>query len=104
MIKLKSSVRVPRVVIILAAVANAAQELRLNVYVTSGNDTKHMLGSKHYKDEALDFRTKNIINDRMKEVWRDKIKERLGEDYDVILEGLGTPNEHLHVECNFKER
>jgi NADPH:quinone reductase-like Zn-dependent oxidoreductase len=102
LIKFKGNVVVPPVVIILAAVRNAYEELGLQgiVTVTSGNDSQHMVGSRHFADAALDFRTKHLTKIADKIAWAATSKKRLGPKYDVVLEALGTPNEHLHVEQN----
>lgn len=99
LIRFQAGVQVPWVCYILAATVNAANVLKLKVdmLVTSGNDKVHARGSKHYSDEALDFRTKHLTPPE-KLALRNMIKERLGREFDVILEGVGTPNEHLHVE------
>ena len=103
LIKFKSSVLVPRTVIIAAAAVNAANVLGFTetMFVTSGNDSIHSRGSKHYTDEALDFRTHHLSTAK-KHAWKVEIKRRLGKSFDVILEDEGQPNEHLHVEWDQK--
>ena len=98
LIKLKGTVKVPKSLVIACAVVNSANILNLpDMLITSGNDSKHMPGSKHYLDEALDFRTKHLKKvDKHKLVT--EVKKRLGLKYDVILEFEGGINEHLHVE------
>lgn len=98
-LKFKAGVKVPRVCVIAAAAVNAANqcELGMELVVTSGNDSLHMRGSRHYVDEALDFRTKTFSKVD-KAAWIAAFKKRLGPAYQIILEGEGTPNEHLHVE------
>lgn len=71
------------------------------MYVTSGNDRVHRPDSKHYTDEALDFRTKHL-NEVEKDALVKTVKKRLGADYDVILEDEGGNQEHLHVEWDEK--
>jgi len=68
--------------------------------ITSANDSKHSERSLHYQGCALDFRTHNYSNDKGE--LRDRIKAALGQDFDVVLEAVGTPNEHLHVEYDPK--
>lgn len=99
LIKFKTSVKVPKTVIIACAVVNAANVLCLPVdmLVTSGNDSLHLTKSKHYRDEALDFRTKHMEAKDTNRLITEVIR-RLGKSYDVILEGLGTSTEHLHIE------
>jgi hypothetical protein len=99
LLKIKSTAVVPKVCVIAAAVINAANTLRLkqDMLITSGSEGIHMVGSLHYKDGALDFRTKHLsIPDKKALVTA--LKRRLGKNYDVILEDAGGTNEHLHVE------
>lgn len=91
MIKVKSGVT-PANLIIAAASANVAQEMGITIYITSGTDGKHMEGSRHYVGQALDFRTSNLIKNEI-DRFMDKLKERLGANYQVILE-----KDHVHVE------
>ena len=90
MIRLKDSVRCPRVLMILAAVSNAAEQLGLHVevYVTSANDSQHMPHSRHYSDEALDFRTHGLATIQQV-AWRNGAQQRLGPMYQAILEDIG---------------
>jgi hypothetical protein len=94
MIKFKSAVKCPKVVILVAAAANAHRELDLpgDMWVTSLNDSVHMRGSKHYEDEAADLRTRDLTQAQVT-AWAKVIKRRLGRDYQVIDEG-----DHLHLE------
>lgn len=98
-LKFKSSVVVPKTVIIAAAAINAWHELQLpgDLTVTSGNDSVHSKGSLHYKDCALDLRSKTLTTVQ-KHTFAKVLQRRLGRDYDVILEDEGKTNEHLHVE------
>lgn len=105
MIKVKRTVR-PYALHIVCAFVNAALELGVllrtddpdeNLLVTSAQDSRHKAGSVHPLGMAVDFRTKNLRRGQARRL-RDRMKERLGEAYDVILEDEGGPNEHLHVE------
>lgn len=98
MLKVKPTVR-PKSLYIAAAVNNAAVELNLpaDMVITSGNDGAHMRGSKHYTDEALDFRTKHLTP-HDKGLLCAAVKLKLGSDYDVVFEDRDGPNEHLHCE------
>jgi hypothetical protein len=99
LLKVKPGAVVPRTLIIAAGVVNAANSLGLSqdMLITSGNDSTHMKGSKHFLDWALDFRTKHLTATQ-KQALADTAKKRLGREYDVILESVGKVNEHLHVE------
>lgn len=98
LIRFNTGVVVPKSCIIACAVVNAATKLGLpDMVVTSGNDKQHRPGSLHYVDRALDFRTKHLTTDEKAALVK-AVRTRLGTGYDVILEGEGTANEHLHCE------
>lgn len=99
LIRIKAGVIVSQQVVIACAVVNAANQLGLpvNMLITSGRDGTHKEGSLHYRDRALDFRTKHLTLTQ-KHALAETVQQRLGPDYDVILEAVGKPNEHLHVE------
>jgi hypothetical protein len=69
----------------------------LEVWVTSGNDSKHMKNSLHFEDLAMDYRTLIIGHAPMRQVLARLITFMLGDDYDVVLEV-----DHLHVEYDPK--
>lgn len=94
----KSSVR-PRIIFIAAAIINAANEMNLekDMFITSGNDGKHMDGSKHYTYEALDMRSHHLTTVETNQFIR-IIRRRLGKDYQVVYESPTLPNEHIHIE------
>jgi len=65
--------------------------------VTSANDSGHGHGSLHFGGSALDYRMKHVaLGDKGTIVAA--VKEALTNEFDVLFEGEGTANEHLHVE------
>ena len=96
-ILVKSTVK-PTSHLLVAAVANVAVSLDWDVTITSANDSKHMKGSKHYTGEAIDIRSKNFPSKRSKQDFIAKVLLRLGPGYEMFLEGVGTENEHFHLE------
>lgn len=102
MIKLKRTV-LPKNLIIMAACSNAADEMNLDIYITSGNDSEHMVRSKHYTNEALDIRSKDFPNQSLKHSFLARVLERLGSKYDGLLEDEGRANEHFHIEYDPKD-
>ena len=74
--------------------------------VTSINDGRHGTNSRHYSDEAEDLRTKTDPPGRMgdmgtlanKKRFTRTLREALGSRFYVILEKVGTPNEHIHAQ------
>ena len=93
MIKFANSVRCPKSAIIVAAAANARETLSFgDTYVSSMNDRSHMPTSKHYTDEAADFRTRDLEPVQVA-AWAAMCRVRLGAGYQVIVE-----KDHLHIE------
>lgn len=91
MLKVKDGVT-PLNLIIAAAAANVAQALGITVFITAGTDGKHMVGSRHYIGQALDFRTSNLTSHEV-DAFKELLANRLGPHYDVILE-----SDHIHAE------
>jgi pyruvate-formate lyase-activating enzyme len=67
---------------------------RGELVITSTYEGNHGEGSLHYADDAIDMRK---IEARPID-GEDKIKEKLGKDYDVVLE-----RDHIHVEYDPKK-
>ena len=88
----------PHIVAILEAAERAYAAVGVPCTVTSGNDSKHMPGSLHYQDRAVDFRTghhwaKPLLTKAQVEQVAAAMRKALGQEYDVVLE-----KDHLHVE------
>ena len=60
--------------------------------ITSASDGKHGPNSLHYKGQALDLRTRHLNGQGLQAVYH-KLKESLGEQFDVVLE-----SDHCHIE------
>ena len=103
MLRVKSTVR-PKSLWIAAAFINAAIELGLerDILITSGNDSEHMIGSAHYRDDALDLRTKSMQSTLQKKRFVEIVQRRLGPEFQVFLEHLGEAEEHVHAEWDPK--
>lgn len=67
--------------------------------ITSGSDGTHMEGSKHYTGEALDVRSKTL-NATVRQQFITTLRAQLGPSFTVLLEDVGTANEHVH--CQIK--
>src|SRR5215203_5773686 len=63
--------------------------------ITSANDSTHMEHSRHYANEALDIRTHNLRDPEQVQI---ELTIQLGSRFTVLLEGRGSPNEHLHIQ------
>ena len=60
--------------------------------LTSANDSNHMNNSLHYKDMAIDLRTKNLTTEQLSRARR-TLEDALGASFDVVVEPT-----HLHIE------
>ena len=112
MIRVKNNnVRIPsdaRVLFALIVFESVYSELGFHhteVVITSGSEPTevHMPDSLHYKERAVDIRSRNLPSDDAKQAVLAEVRRRVGKDYDVILEGLGKPYEHFHVEFDPKQ-
>jgi len=68
------------------------------ITITSVNDGQHMVGSRHYIDEAVDVRSKNFSDMADKLFFVSILREELGFQFTVLFENQGTDNEHFHVQ------
>lgn len=64
--------------------------------ITAGIDGKHMSGSKHYKGDAIDLRTRYFTELEVISVIG-ALREKLGNDYDIVLHST-----HIHIEYDPK--
>ncbi len=98
MYELKDGVRIfmtPAVSTIIGAVDDVLHEYNLHAIITSGNEGRHSMESKHQYNGAIDFRIWNWPAEYKELV--EKIREKLGKDFDVVMEP-----DHLHVEYDPK--
>ena len=68
--------------------------------ITSGNDGKHMSGSKHYVNNAVDLRIWGIAEDGFLQIIGNEMQEMLDlhkSGYQVVIE-----SDHYHVEFDPK--
>lgn len=107
-VRAKDNVR-PRNLVILAAACNVFSEMAAafqpifadyprELWITAGIDGKHSANSRHYSGNALDLRSKAFPSVALKQEFTKRLSKRLGPDYQVILEDLNGPNEHVHAE------
>jgi len=73
-----------------------------NCVITAICDGKHKEGSRHYEGEAFDMRSRNIFDHNDKLEFVEALKQALGPEFDVILEGVGEDWEHFHIEFDPK--
>lgn len=99
---LKTGVRLtdlaPQIVLAYVIVKDIFASRFLPCVITSANDSRHGANSWHYKGRALDFRTKYAALNGHEAELLAEIREALGDEFDVVLESVGTENEHIHIE------
>jgi len=88
----------PHMTLAVIAVKDIYDRKGKDVVITSGNDGKHSVTSKHYVGNALDFRTNNL-DDPAGEGPQivTELNKALGRDFDVLFEG-----DHIHIEYDPK--
>lgn len=95
--KLKEGVRIlgirPEVALAMIIVEGVYQEHGYELVVTSGVDGTHSQGSLHYSGGAFDCRTYFVDTDKEVAEIAHKIRESLGDEFDVVVEDT-----HIHVE------
>ena len=69
-----------------------------NLVITSLNDGQHTPNSRHYKNEAIDIRSKNFPDREGKRLFRQELELFLGPSFRVMIEDEGKDNEHFHVQ------
>lgn len=65
--------------------------------VTSVWDQSHGEVSLHYIGCAADVRSKNLTKSQKQKVLL-TVQDKLGDEFDLILEADGEPHEHFHLE------
>jgi len=90
----------PQMVLGIMIVERVYASHSANCTITSIDDGKHGVGTKHGKGCAVDFRTKDYKGDKL--VLLALLKAALGKNFDVVLEEEGKDNEHIHVEYDPK--
>ncbi len=101
MISLKQSVRIRNpfvaMAVMISIVHESYKELGVEAIITSNADGLHSHNSLHWMGFALDWRTNHLNNDLDRKLVSDRIRSRLGVDFDVVLE-----SDHLHTEWHPK--
>jgi len=104
--KLKKGVKItnltPQMVLAIRIVESVYHRLEPghNLTITSIDEGQHGPGTLHGKGRAVDFRTKDFNGNKYK--LQNEVRAALGDDFDVVLEDMHGPNEHLHLEWDVK--
>lgn len=68
------------------------------LYITAIHNGKHMLGSRHYTNEAVDFYTAHGQDFPDVDGFAAALRDELGVAFTVLYEDPQTPNAHLHCQ------
>lgn len=66
--------------------------------LTHGIDGVHSRASIHYSGGAEDLVFALSLELEQKQQIVQELRDSAGQDFDVLFEDVGTPNEHLHIE------
>lgn len=69
----------------------------ITITITSGSDGQHSPGSQHPKGTAIDIRS-HSFSDFSRERFRAAYEAKLGPQFRVLHEYIGTPQEHFHAQ------
>ena len=91
--------RQPILLAVITVIAPVFDEHGVDCVITSAAEVyKHKAErSAHYRGDALDIRSKHLQTVKVKEVVLQKLRDRLGPNFVVILESIGKPYEHYHI-------
>jgi hypothetical protein len=103
----KAGVRITQRTVALDVLENGALHTQEELgypevlFITSINDSGHGTPSKHWRELAVDLRTKgprrnDMGSTKRKQRFRQRWEENCGSRFRIILEKLGTDDEHLH--------
>jgi hypothetical protein len=83
---------------IINALYFAANEVNVDLYITSANDGTHSEKSLHYAGQAIDVDVvETITREQVEKVTR-FIRQGLTIEYDVLAEWEGEKFSHWHIE------
>ena len=92
----------PELVIGLVIAESVYADHGAELTVAALTNGTHHPGSLHYQGAAADLRTHDIAPEVVQHILA-SLRTALGDDFDVVLEDAGTPNEHIHVEFQPKQ-
>lgn len=101
MLSLKQGVEInglqPEILLGIIIVNSVFSLYGYSTVITSLMEGQHMEGSKHYKGLAVDIRSHIIDQEELSKIIV-MCQNALGENFKLILEDTGLPNEHLHLQ------
>jgi hypothetical protein len=92
----------PEILVGILVIKGVLDKYGVDVVITEGTAGEHMQGSLHYRGLAVDIRSKHILDSEIKHQILVETRVLLNDEFDFILECEGQPNEHFHMEADFK--
>ena len=87
----------PQMLLVISRAEEIYARFDTPLWITSANDRQHKEGSPHYVGKALDFRTHNLPQGHVREIYG-LLVGALGPEFVVLLEDEGQANEHIHCQ------
>lgn len=75
----------------------------VSMFLTHAIDGVHSRASIHYTGGAEDLVFTGAVEAKVKQEIHAELVSGVGQDFDVLFESAGTPNEHFHIEFQPKE-
>lgn len=94
----KPSVRFKAFTPALLRILRAVWTVAPTSVITSANDSGHSPTSRHYTNEAIDLRTRDLPTESAKRALATALRAELGPAFTVLYEDPGGPNQHLHIQ------
>lgn len=88
----------PEIAIAYVIVESVYNEFETEAILTEGTGAEHSAGSLHYVGYGLDVRIWNIPEKYTAQQVAQKIRQKLGQEFDVVLE-----SNHIHIEYQPKQ-
>lgn len=88
----------PQILLGVMAANEEYAKHKTELVITSCTDGKHSNNSRHYRGDAVDLRTRNLLEpDATGPKIVEALKRKLGRDFDILFEG-----DHIHMEYDPK--
>lgn len=94
----KASVRFKGFTPALLRILRGVYAVHPKCVITSANDSTHSPNSRHYTNEAIDLRTKDLPTEKAKRDLVARLRAELGPAFTVLYENPGGDNQHIHIQ------
>ena len=88
----------PEAAIAMLCTFDVFELYQVDCLISSVCEGKHSRTSLHYVGYAFDISMDNVLDSQIANTLIFNIKQRLTDEYDVILEWTDSDNDHIHIE------